>query len=70
LPPITKASLGLVEERYADLLSNLRQDLDHVEVAMRRLEEGNYGRCEVCGTAFSADELEARPAAMRCSACE
>jgi DnaK suppressor protein len=59
-----------VEERYADLLSNLRQDLDDVEAAMRRLEEGTYGHCTVCGTAFSAEQLEVRPAALRCPACD
>jgi DnaK suppressor protein len=59
-----------VEERYAELLANLRQDLDDVEVAMKRLDEGTYGHCEVCGTALPADHLEARPAARRCPACD
>ncbi len=59
-----------MEERYAESLSNLRQDLDDVEAAMRRLEEGTYGRCEACGAVLPAEHLEARPAALRCPACD
>lgn len=59
-----------MEERYGELLSNLRQDLDEVEAAMKRLEEGTYGRCEVCGSPFPASDLEAQPAVRRCPSCE
>jgi DnaK suppressor protein len=59
----------VVEERYAQSLSDLRQDLDDVETAMSRLEEGTYGHCEVCGAALAAEQLEARPATLRCPAC-
>jgi DnaK suppressor protein len=36
---------------------------------MKRLEEGTYGRCEVCGAPLSAGQLEAEPAASLCPAC-
>lgn len=65
---MAQASLGLVE--YQELLTNLRADLDDVEAAMKRLDEGTYGRCEACGRAIPADRLEARPTARRCPACE
>jgi DnaK suppressor protein len=59
-----------VEERYAESLAHLRQDLDDVEAAMRRLEEGTYGHCEACGAVLPAEHLEGRPAALRCPACD
>ena len=37
---------------------------------MKRLEEGTYGRCEVCGSPFPASDLEAQPAVRRCPSCE
>ncbi len=58
-----------MEERYGEQLSGLRQDLDDVEAAMKRLEEGTYGRCEVCGSPLAAEQLEAHPAARRCPLC-
>ena len=58
-----------MEERHKELLSDLRQDLDEVESAMERLDEGTYGRCEVCGSPFSGAELEAQPALRRCPSC-
>lgn len=58
-----------VEERHAESLAELRQELDDVEAAMKRLEEGTYGQCEVCGAALPAAQLEAEPAARRCPAC-
>ncbi len=57
---------GVVEQRHAELLSNLRQDLDDVEAAMRRLEDGTYGQCEVCATPLAVEQLQARPADRRC----
>jgi DnaK suppressor protein len=58
-----------VEERYAESLSNLRQDLEDVEAVMKRLEEGTYGYCGTCGAVLPAEQLEAQPAALRCPAC-
>ena len=58
-----------MEESYPEQLSTLRKDLDDVEAAMRRLEDGTYGQCEVCGTLLAADQLENQPAAQRCPTC-
>lgn len=65
---MAQATLGEVD--YKQLLTDLRADLDDVEAAMKRLDEGTYGRCEACGSAIPAERLEARPAARRCPACE
>ena len=34
--------------------------------AMRKLDEGTYGICEVCGKEIPAGRLEAMPEAIRC----
>jgi DnaK suppressor protein len=45
----------------ATLLRDARTRIAEVEAALVRLEEGGYGRCEVCGTAIAEGRLEARP---------
>ena len=39
--------------------ARLRAELDAVEVALTRLDDGTYGTCEVCGGSLP-DELLAR----------
>ncbi|HET9060056.1 MAG TPA: TraR/DksA C4-type zinc finger protein [Acidimicrobiales bacterium] len=55
-------------ERDQSLLEQVRSDLDDVDAALRRLEEGTYGRCEACGEPIGDDRLEAVPAARFCLA--
>ena len=50
------------------LATELRETLDEVEAALERLEDGNYGLCEVCGKPIGAARLEAMPAARLCIA--
>src|SRR4051794_33228564 len=42
--------------------------LDEVRRARRRLADGSYGACEVCGEPIPEGRLEARPWATRCVA--
>jgi DnaK suppressor protein len=48
------------------LLDQLEAELDDVEVALRRLDEGTYGICEACGGAIGEETLLARPEARFC----
>lgn len=48
------------------IAATLREQLDDVDRALAKLEDGTYGRCEVCGEEISADRLEAMPAARYC----
>jgi len=43
--------------------------LDEVAHAVRRVEEGSYGICHVCGRPIAAARLEARPTATACISC-
>jgi DnaK suppressor protein len=44
----------------------------HREVsdALRRIDEGVYGKCELCGEAVPVERLEAIPAARLCVSCK
>src|SRR3954468_16276226 len=48
--------------------ANLLAVLDAVRRARRRLADGSYGACEVCGEPIPEGRLEARPWATRCVA--
>jgi len=48
------------------LLDRARSDLDDVDTALRRLEEGSYGRCEACGGPVGEARLAELPAARYC----
>lgn len=44
----------------------LNEILGQVRRALDKLDEGDYGRCDVCGEDIGAGRLEARPWASRC----
>lgn len=48
------------------LAGQLRDQLDDVESALARLDEGTYGLCEVCGEPIGEARLEAMPATRWC----
>jgi hypothetical protein len=56
-------------ERYGPVLATIREELDEVERAMQRVEDGSYGRCETCGAVLSSDQLDAFPLGRRCPSC-
>ncbi len=44
----------------------MKQDLAEVEAALKRLEDGTYGKCSVGGEEISPERLEAMPTARVC----
>jgi RNA polymerase-binding protein DksA len=40
--------------------------LKEIDAALRRIEDGTYGKCEVCGRDIDEARLEARPWATLC----
>ena len=48
------------------LASQLRTELDEVERALRKLDDGTYGKCETCGDPIAEPRLEAMPATRYC----
>lgn len=54
--------LGLVE--------TLKSQLDAVDAALVRIEQGTYGTCASCGRPIPEARLEARPASIYCVDCK
>jgi len=44
--------------------------LYHIDEALRRIDDGSYGRCHQCGKMIKAGRLEAVPHARFCIACK
>jgi RNA polymerase-binding transcription factor DksA len=67
-PPDPQLTAEPVEEPMPDLsrVSVIERELDDVEQALARLEEGTYGTCEVCSAPLPDDVLADEPAARRC----
>jgi DnaK suppressor protein len=55
--------------RFA-LLPMKTELLDHINIALRRLEEGRYGQCGHCHRMIPESRLAAMPFAVRCRQCE
>jgi RNA polymerase-binding transcription factor DksA len=49
-------------------LEDLGDELAGVEGVLRRLDEGTYGTCEVCGQRLDQAALAAQPVLARCPA--
>lgn len=46
------------------------QHLAHIDAALKRVEEGQYGVCENCGQPIGIERLEAMPWATLCIDCK
>jgi len=63
------ADLGQVAAEQGEnqaLAAQLRNELAEVELALKKLDDGTYGRCETCGEPIAPARLEAMPAARFC----
>jgi DnaK suppressor protein len=53
-------------ERDRTALTILEGELEDIDHALGRIEDGSYGTCEECGKAIGDDRLEAKPWARFC----
>ena len=53
-------------ERDLGTMESVQAELDEVDRALQRLEEGTYGVCTACGRPIPAERLEALPATPFC----
>jgi RNA polymerase-binding transcription factor DksA len=66
------------DDSFADLMIDVNlaevdrdlAELRDIDLALERLAEGTYGRCEVCAEGIDRARLEAQPTAARCLACQ
>jgi DnaK suppressor protein len=60
------ASATYDRELDEGLEEGAQQTLDDIDAALRRIEEGSYGTCEICGEPIGAERLSAIPWARLC----
>jgi RNA polymerase-binding transcription factor DksA len=60
------AAEAIDRQDHVSILDQVESELSDVEHALRRLDDGTYGECEVCGQAIGPERLAATPAARRC----
>jgi DnaK suppressor protein len=64
------ASQVFAQQRDLALRDKADKELELVEAALARLDDGTFGRCLRCGQAIPAGRLEALPWAAYCIACQ
>lgn len=60
-------------EEYSTLLPiehNLEIRLQDIDNALKKIEKGEYGKCEKCGKEISEERLEVYPEAKLCTDCQ
>lgn len=57
------------QELTFSLLGSEKDALDQIEAALRRIDGGDYGRCEACGAKIPKSRLQAIPYAAQCVHC-
>jgi DnaK suppressor protein len=51
------------------LVENQRLELQLIDLALKKIDLGAFGRCIDCGTEIPFDRLQALPFATRCAEC-
>ena len=49
--------------------NSLEEKIKSINVALEKIEKGNYGICEVCGEKIEEERLEINPFATTCTVC-
>lgn len=71
LPDISdRASEGFEDELAVGLMAIEAAQLEDINEAIERIDDGSYGLCIDCGKAIPKKRLEVLPFAKRCLACE
>jgi DnaK suppressor protein len=62
----------VLSEREVEMILDDREtaELDAIDAALKRIQEGRYGICTECGAEISVARLKAAPRASRCIACQ
>ena len=57
-------------EKTLALLRNLEERQYSLSRALARMDDGTYGKCEICGNEIAAERLEALPYTTYCLGCK
>jgi len=63
------ASLSQERDREEKLYIQLKNELGEIELALIKIEQGNYGICEMCEEPIEIDRLKVKPFARYCIEC-
>ena len=63
------ATIAFERAQVSALMAQAARRVADLDGALQRLDEGHYGRCEICRAEIGAERLEARPAARTCFTC-
>ena len=63
------STIAFEREQLAALRAHAQVHLTEVDDALERLQDNQYGQCELCGKPIADDRLAALPAARRCITC-
>lgn len=58
------------EIQNESLLNTLNSQLENIDKAIEKVENGSYGKCESCGNPIEEKRLEFNPEATLCSVCQ
>ena len=64
--PADVATDTMEREKDLSMRDRVDSELADIEAALRRIDDGTYGICEVCGRPIGDARLEAIPTARRC----
>jgi RNA polymerase-binding transcription factor DksA len=53
-------------EKDFSLLEQLEAEIEDLDAALRKVDDGRYGTCEVCGREIDPERLEAMPGTRTC----
>lgn len=65
-----KAENSYTKEFLLSLSDTEREQLMHIDQALRSLEKGHYGICQLCGRPITKKRLEALPWSVYCLECQ
>jgi RNA polymerase-binding transcription factor DksA len=53
-------------EKDFSLLEQLEAEIGDLDAALRKIDDGTYGMCEICGKQIEPERLEAMPGTRTC----
>lgn len=68
--PIDVAGQSLDKEILFELSGNSHNTIGQIEAALRKIEKGIYGRCELCRQPIPKKRIKALPFARYCVNCQ
>lgn len=64
--PADLATEGFERSRDLAIQDKHKEELDQINTALKRMADGSYGTCVVCGQEIPYERLEALPSAVHC----